>query len=297
MTATENKLTREWRSIRSMPEHSTPFDETARGAVEKIDYLILEYLASHPDFKYLRRGNRHPAILATVGPIANWLVGRMGGRASYLEALLDAAEEWFPPGGDRRKFGVFYNSFQLYAHVRWDDPEYAAITARFLAWSRKMFDIFGPRRTTAVEEFRDAQQRTYLEDFNYIIDMCSRRLTFAVHAPFNPDSQFDDEDAGDEDESPFVLIRHRVMEALLTRYIECIYWPQQADLFSGWGNCPEDLWRTYFNNVLVPKLVLDMGIVRDVLCLAGKLPKNVGPKFPGKSLCQRLSRMEMPEPS
>lgn len=104
-----------------------------------IDYLVEEYLATHPEFEYPQSGDTHPAILACGQVMKPWLMDRLGGPLSYWNALLTAAKYWFEPDCDPREFRIFCYFFEAEGCLGYmEGPGYQPLIEDYNAWRMKV---------------------------------------------------------------------------------------------------------------------------------------------------------------
>lgn len=105
----------------------------------EIDELVEQYIAEHPEYEYPPSGDKHPAILASVGPIKNALMDQEGGPLPYYKKLLEAAKIWFADGQDTREFRLFCKFFEAEGNTWWNgNPELEALAREYNAWRIKV---------------------------------------------------------------------------------------------------------------------------------------------------------------
>src|SRR5215831_1809671 len=188
----ESKAVRNWRQWRNMLVSPPVVVGAAEEMAQRIDLLILEYLQAHPDYQFPPKA-RHPAILAMAGPISHWLIQRLGGLVPWLNAVVEAGEAWFTPGYDEFALKMFCYFFEGSASIGWGNRlDCQEVSSRYDRWRRTV--RFKPQRTTPLDELKEAQSRTCNADFDHLLEMCSRRIAFARHAPLIADQSDDVED-------------------------------------------------------------------------------------------------------
>ena len=230
--------------------------------------LITEYVNSHPDYQYPSR-TRHPAILALGSVLQGWLIDRLG-RSDYLYKLADAARHWFLPDCDRWEFRTFCNMFEGFANVGWGNlPEYRSLSERYVAWKRCM--LTRNRRRFLVDDLRETQKKNFAQDFSHLVVMCGRRFVSSAVWLDVEKSEIDKVAAIGTTERVELGALHWAATEIWERIVRIYDQPQQGDLFNGWPDAPETLWNRYFYRDLVPALVLDDEVVRNLLNAVGAL--------------------------
>lgn len=107
----------------------------------EIDELVERYLAAHPDHKFPKNGMRHPAVLAIVGDIKDWLIDEYGGLLPYWTAMLKSARIWFQPGDDSPEFRIFRVLFEAEGNSFWSgDRDFEALAREYNAWRDSMLN-------------------------------------------------------------------------------------------------------------------------------------------------------------
>lgn len=145
---------------------------------------------------------------------------------------------------------------------------------------------------TTADDFRRAQQGSAAHDVYALFMACRRRFLNAASLLEVDGAEFEMlQELGYQtvDLQPLMSMHSAICE----RYIEAFRSPQ-GSLFDSLEDEPELKWGHYFHHVLLPHLLLEDGVVRNVLRAMMAIPCR-HPRRASEALVQHVSEMTLPK--